>query len=406
MVTLEDICYSISDGDHNAPPKTTDINSVPFVTISNMQPEFGCFDFSSANRVPIDYYDSLADIRKPRKGDIVYSVVGSFGIPILVKTDDPFVFQRHIAILRPNNNLVLSEYLYYLMGSRAFYSWADAAAIGAAQRTITLGSLRQKQIALPSLEEQEQIVATLRPYDSLVENNRKRIKLLEEAAQRLYKEWFIDLRFPGYENTEIDPETGLPEGWVEKRIEELCLRVQSGSTPSRKNANYWNRNDCDWYKTAELEDHWLIRSDENISVDALEETNVKEFPANSILMAIYASPTLGRLGLLSESATFNQAALGFIVNDRYASKEWLFQKLHELRPIFNSIARGAGQQNISGEIVKNYEIVLPDRDLILQFTGIAEPLFEKMLAAQKQIISLTEARDRILPKLMTGEMRL
>lgn len=218
MVALKDVCISISDGDHNAPPKTTDADSVPFVTISDMQPEYGTFDFDRSNRVPIDYYDSLADIRRPKPGDIMYSVVGSFGIPILVKNDDPFVFQRHIAILRPNNDLILSEYLYYLMSSRAFYAWADSAAIGAAQRTITLSALRNKPITLPSLEDQTNIVTKLQPFESLIENNRKQIKLLEEAAQRLYKEWFIDLRFPGYENAGIDSETGLPEGWAVKNL--------------------------------------------------------------------------------------------------------------------------------------------------------------------------------------------
>ena len=266
--------------------------------------------------------------------------------------------------------------------------------------------IRNLPIELPSMENQKRIAGILSTYDSLIENNRKQIKLLEEAAQRLYKEWFIDLRFPGHETSEINPETDLPEGWTTKIIEQLCLRIQSGSTPSRKNPSYWDNAEYDWFKTAELEDHWLINSEENISSQALEETSVKKFPANSILMAIYASPTLGRLGLLSKEATFNQAALGFIVDEEIVSKEWLFQKLYELRPEFNSIARGAGQQNISGQIVKNYEVILPIYDLIESYTEIVRPLYRKMLKIQIQNIVLTETRDRLIPKLISGEIEV
>ena len=153
--------------------------------------------------VPIEYYSNLDEKRKPRKGDILYSVVGSFGIPVLIKDDAPFVFQRHIAILRPNPQIIDSRFLFYTMLSCGFYAKADAAAIGAAQRTISLNSLRSIKILLPSLSVQKHIADILSAYDDLIENNQKQIKLLEEAAQRLYKEWFVDLRFPGWERATV-----------------------------------------------------------------------------------------------------------------------------------------------------------------------------------------------------------
>mgnify|MGYP002559564389 CR=1 FL=1 len=204
---LSDCCYSISDGDHQPPPKV-DIG-VPFVTISNINSS-NQFDFSNAMHVPQDYYDNLDEKRKARKGDILYSVVGSFGTPILIKRTVPFVFQRHIAILRPNNNID-SRFLYYTMLSRDFYAKADTVAIGAAQRTISLTSLRNISIEVPSLPIQHRIADILSAYDDLIENNRKQIALLEEAAQRLYREWFVDFRFPGHETAEW--ENGLPKGW-------------------------------------------------------------------------------------------------------------------------------------------------------------------------------------------------
>ena len=197
QVKLNDCCASISDGDHQAPPKSE--SGIPFVTISNIDC-YNSLDFSNVMYVPQMYYDKLDNKRKAQKGDIIYSVVGSFGIPVLIKDNTPFVFQRHIAILKPGDDLD-SRFLYYTMLNKDFYHKADAVAIGAAQRTISLSALRNLEISLPPIEEQRKIADVLSAYDDLIENNRKQIKLLEEAAQRLYKEWFIDLRFPGHETT-------------------------------------------------------------------------------------------------------------------------------------------------------------------------------------------------------------
>ena len=215
QVKLNDCCISISDGDHQAPPKSE--FGIPFVTISNID-SYNSLDFSNVMYVPQEYYDKLDNKRKAKPGDIIYSVVGSFGIPVLIKNDIPFVFQRHIAILKPNDT-VESRFLYYTMLSRDFYHKADAVAVGAAQRTISLTALRNLDVSLPPIEVQQKIADVLSAYDDLIENNRKQIKLLEEAAQRLYKEWFIDLRFPGHETTSIID--GIPSGWEKVQLCEL-----------------------------------------------------------------------------------------------------------------------------------------------------------------------------------------
>ena len=216
VVKLSECCESIADGDHQAPPKSQ--NGIPFVTIANITGT-NQFDFSNTMFVPNSYYEKLDGKRKAQPGDVLYSVVGSFGIPVLIKEDKQFVFQRHIAILRPNNNKVDSSFLYYTMLSRDFYAKANAVALGAAQRTVSLTALRNMEIALPALEEQTRIASILSAYDSLIKNNQKQIKLLEEAAQRLYKEWFVDLRFPGYENVKIVD--GVPVSWKKTSIGEL-----------------------------------------------------------------------------------------------------------------------------------------------------------------------------------------
>lgn len=217
---LNDVCISISDGDHQPPPKAN--KGVPFVTISNIT-YTNQFDFSNTMFVPQEYYDGLDSKRKAQEGDVLYSVVGSFGIPVYIKNNTPFVFQRHIAILRPNVYKIAPQFLYYTMLNRDFYLKADAAAIGAAQRTVSLTALRNMEIEIPHIETQKKIAKILSSYDNLIDNNQKQIKLLEEAAQRLYKEWFVDLRFPGYEDVKIVD--GVPEGWKKELIGDLLRKV-------------------------------------------------------------------------------------------------------------------------------------------------------------------------------------
>ena len=186
-VKLSDICLSITDGDHQAPPKAE--CGVPFVTIKNITNNQ--FDFSETMFVPQSYYDEIDDKRKARQGDILLSVVGSFGIPVFIKEDKPFVFQRHIAILRPNPDKVVPRFLYYFMLSPSFYAACDTLALGSAQRTISLSSLRNLEVSIPiSIEEQQRIASYLSVYDDLVENNQNKIKLLEELQERVYRNEF------------------------------------------------------------------------------------------------------------------------------------------------------------------------------------------------------------------------
>ena len=275
-------------------------------------------------------------------------------------------------------------------------------AVGANIQNLSQSRLGNCKVCVPNIEKQREIATILSRYDSLIENYQKQIKLLEEAAQRLYKEWFVDLRFPGHEHTKIV--NGVPEGWEKKTINDICTHISSGSTPSRRNKSYWEKGTIKWVKTKELLDGWIFDTEEYITDDGLKNSSTKIYPVNSILMAIYASPTLGRLGILASECCCNQAALCLIANEQIISWQWLYWKLFELRDEFNAIARGAGQQNISGIVVKNKEVLVPTKQVVDTFTNIANPIFESIKKISNQIRLLTEARDRLLPKLMSGEI--
>ena len=164
VMQLSQCCVTIADGDHQAPPQTN--TGIPFITISNVSNSYQ-IDFTNTKFVSEAYYSELDDKRKARKNDILYTVVGSFGIPVFINENKKFTFQRHIAILRPNGNVIIPKYLYHVLRSSDFLKQAHVVAVGAAQKTITLTALNRMKVPVPPLAEQARIVAILDKFDTL-----------------------------------------------------------------------------------------------------------------------------------------------------------------------------------------------------------------------------------------------
>ena len=179
---LEDVCISISDGDHQAPPRSK--TGIPFLVISNISK--GNIDFSNIERwVPEDYYLSLKTIRVPQKNDILYTVTGSFGIPVIVDSDERFCFQRHIAIIKPNPEIVSYKFLQIILGSIQGFKQAESVATGTAQKTVSLKGLRNFVFEFPILEEQTEIVARVEQLFSYAEQIEQRVKDAQSRANHL-----------------------------------------------------------------------------------------------------------------------------------------------------------------------------------------------------------------------------
>ena len=376
-VRLEDCCYSISDGDHQPPPKAQ--QGIPFVTISNIN-SMNQLDFSDTMFVPKEYYRSLDEKRKVRKGDVLYSVVGSFGIPVLIKEERPFVFQRHIAILRPKEDIVDSGFLFYTMLSRDFYAKADAVAIGAAQRTVSLGSLRNIKIDVPSLESQKHIADILSAYDDLIENNQKQIKLLEEAAQRLYKEWFVDLRFPGHENTKIVD--GVPEGWRKFPLEEIAPVVTG-----KKDANYGDKGGNYPFFTC---------SQETITAPGYS------FDTSAVILA-----GNGDFNVKLYRGKFEAYQRTYVLAPFDHSN--LFNLYFTVQNNMEALAKGASGSTIkflTKGMLQKILVLTADKKILDKFNDYEENIQQKVEALKKQVEDLTEIRNRLLPKLMSGEVEV
>lgn len=392
---LSECCQSISDGDHQAPPKSN--KGIPFVTISNIKDN--SFDFTDCMYVPQSYYDNLLAKRKPQKGDILYSVVGSFGIPVLMKENVKLTFQRHIAILRPNPHIVEPAYMYYSMLSKAFFLQADAAAIGAAQRTISLSSLQNLTINLPDLPTQRRIASILSAYDDLIENNRRQIKLLEEAAQRLYREWFVELRFPGHESVKVVD--GVPEGWMKGTVDNI-VKLLSGYP--FKSSEYVSSGKYRLITIKNVKDG-EFSPDNADYIDQLPD----KVPSHCILtegdILLSLTGNIGRVCIVN--------GYNYLLNQRVAKLQTLHPayaycmfRSKEMLNKMTALSNGVAQQNLSPIRAEKIRILIPSSNLLFQFKSIVEPIISQIILLNNQITFACEARDRLLPKLMSREMEV
>ncbi len=374
---LNDVCISISDGDHQPPPKAN--KGVPFVTISNIT-YTNQFDFSNTMFVPQEYYDGLDSKRKAQEGDVLYSVVGSFGIPVYIKNNTPFVFQRHIAILRPNVYKIAPQFLYYTMLNRDFYLKADAAAIGAAQRTVSLTALRNMEIKIPHIETQKQIAKILSSYDNLVDNNQKQIKLLEEAAQRLHKEWFVDLHFPGYENVKIVD--GVPGGWKKVGLAEIAPIVTG-----KKDANFGTDRGKYLFFTCAQEP--IKAPSYSFDCDAVILAGNGDF---NVKLYRGQFEAYQRTYVFSPHNSDNLYLLYYAVKD-------------SMRQLFQG-ASGSTIKFLTKRMLEEIRVFVPDEDILIRFNQNCESFQKKIEALKIQISLAQEACHRLLPKLMSGEIEV
>ena len=328
--------------------------------------------------------------------DIIYTRTGNIG---LVFKNFYGVVHNNCFTVTPNNVKELSrDFLFYLLKNRTFFDKANSLSRGAAQPDLPHSLFNNIEINLPDINTQKIIAKILSRYDSLIENYQKQIKLLEESAQRLYKEWFVDLRFPGYENTKIVD--GVPEGWEKKEINEF-ISILSGY--AFKSSSFVEDGD---YKIV------TIKNVQDGFFDGKNLSHIREIPNK---MPKHCFLTTGDL-LLSLTGNIGRVCMvignNYLLNQRVAKIESVFPafayclfRSENMFTSINNLANGAAQQNVSPIKIGTLGIVV-NNEIISKFENIVGNIRNQILVLYSQIEELTEARDRLLPKLMGGEIEV
>ena len=372
---------------------------IPVIKIKNITPpSVSLIDLSyvpeeiaDQNRKFILSYD---DVLIALTGSHINQMASVVGRVAKVKYSEKTVLNQRVGKITVNDSddCDLDFVYYYLSQDKVKIELASKAGGAANQANISPTDIKNLMFPFPNIDVQRKIASVLRTYDDLIENNQKQIKLLEEAAQRLYKEWFIDLRFPGHESTPIVD--GVPEGWREQPLYQIA-DVVMGQSPK---SEYYNQ------VGEGLPFHQGVGSYGNrfVSDETYSTSFTRIAEAGSILFSVRAP--VGRLNLTKNKVVIGRGLAA--INHRRGAQSYLFYLLKEKFFRDDIIGNGSIFASISKEELLNQKFLIPLDSLVGQFNGIAGGIDKKIDILSEQIRLLTEARNRLLPKLMSGELEV
>lgn len=347
----------------------------------------------------------------PQPDDLLLTTRGTIGVPYLYRKNDKFYFaDGNLTWLKDFKSTLSSKYLYYWFQTKEARKSLEAISKGTAQQALSIEGLKKLSVRIPNIKVQNRVCEIISSYDDLIENNQKQIKLLEEAAQRLYKEWFVDLRFPGYEQTKIVD--GLPEGWRNIVIGNLNCRLESGSRPKGGI------------------DNSLVEGIPSIGAEnvlglgkynyALEKLVSNDFFSNmkkgKIIdkdILIYKDGAyIGKTSLFQDSFPYKDASVNEHVFLLHTNNEmfqyYLFFTLYqsEYYMKMQKLNKNSAQPGINAKALLSLDLILPSSEIIGAFNQLVTPFVQQIFNKAKQNHKLEQARNRLLPKLMNGEIEI
>lgn len=342
-----------------------------------------------------------------RPGDVVVAMDRPW-IPAglkwgFIRASDPrALLVQRVARLRASNGQIDQNFLRFVIGSQGFEDYVRPITSGVNVPHISGSQILDFDFPLPPLSVQKRVAAILSAYDDLIENNQRRIRILEEMAQALYREWFVEFRLPGGEKTNcvtsaIGP---IPEGWKVDRIGNR-FRTVLGGTPSRTKSELWEGGTVPWINSGKVNDLRITEASEFITPLALEKSAAKLMPRGTTVLAITGA-TLGQVSYLEIETAANQSVVG-ISDPSGLLSEWIYLTVKERIDEIVAHASGGAQQHINKEIVANVVVALPPDAVANAFRRIVQPIFAQLATLLFQNKNLLATRELLLPKLLQSQ---
>jgi type I restriction enzyme S subunit len=373
--------------------------------LANVNVRWGEFDFDGLREMR--FLETERERYGLKYGDIVMCEGGEPGRCAIWKESVPgMMIQKALHRIRPNKEID-HRYLFYFFLHTGYQGAFAPLFTGATIKHLPKQSLEKLEVRYPPLSQQKLVADVLSSYDDLIDNNRRRMALLEDSARQLYREWFVRLRFPGHEHTPIVD--GVPQGWRKVTLTQITSKIGSGATPKGGEAAY------------QLEGVTLIRS-MNVYDDLFDDAglaflnddqaaglaNVVVEP-NDILLNITGA-SVARCCMAPERylpARVNQHVMIIRVDPKKASPFFVHKAINsdECKRLLLSFARkGSTREALTKEEMANFEITIPTSALMEQFGEIAADAYAQREGLAKQNQKLRQARDLLLPRLMNGEL--
>ena len=398
-MTLQEICELIVD----CPHITDNDEGFGYPLIRTPNVGKGMLLLENVHRVSKDVYDRRNKRAKPQPYDLILAREAPAGNVALIHEGHNVCLGQRTVLIRPNKKVVVPEYLtYYLLAPYNQHRIKESAN-GSTVEHVNMPNIRGLEIELPALDIQKRIASILSNYDTLIDINTKRIKLLEESARELYKEWFVRMRFPGYEQTKFVK--GIPGGWKNSLLQDFG-RIETGKTPSMEKPEYYG-GEYLFIKTPDMHDSmFVLDTTETLSEAGNNCQRNKLLPVNSIMVSCIGSTGIGAVAINAKQGHTNQQINSIILfNQEWLT--WLYFTCESLKPTIEMYgATGSTMTNLSKGKFENLKVIEPTADIIRQFNKLESPLFEEIKNLQIQNQNLAATRDRLLPRLLSGELKV
>lgn len=353
-----------------------------------------------------------------QKNDILYSEIRPKNkrFAYVDFNAEDYVASTKLMVLRKKSEMINTRYLYYLLTNDRFITHLQnlAETRSGTFPQITFSELGSYIISLPTLKEQEIIANILSTLDEKIEVNNKINEMLENMVQALFKQWFIDFEFPN-ENGEpykssggelVESELGsIPKGWVVGSFEDLG-KIVSGGTPSKKKDEYFTANGISWITPKDLSNNknkYIKSGSTDITEAGLKNSSANLMPKGSVLFSSRAP--IGYIAIASCETSTNQGFKSIVPSSNFSS-EYIFQELKNKTELIVSHASGSTFKEISGKGLKSISITIPSKEIVNKFDEIVNPLSEIIKNKEEENEILKDIRDTLLPKLMSGEIRV
>lgn len=400
---LNDVCELIVDCPHSTEPDEGD--GYPIIRTPNIG--VGYLDLEGVQRVSRAAYDRRNIRAVPRPNDLILAREAPAGNVGIIREGTEVCLGQRTVLIRPNAEKVSPLFLNYYLNAPKQRHALLSNSNGATVSHVNMPFIRNLVIELPDRETQDRIADVLSAYDELVENNRRQIKLLEEAAQRLYREWFIDLKFPGHETTPIV--VGLPEGWKKGNLLD-CVDFFRGKSYTSDNLDdsgkmrLANLNNIaaygGWSFGAEKPYKGVYKADQLIS-------------SGDVIMAVTDMTKERRL--VGHVARVPKQADGFLMSmdliklvPKSVTASYLYATLRfsGAAEMIAMLANGTNVLHLKPDMLSRISFVSPDCETQERFSIVSELLFSMCERLEQKAALAREARDRLLPKLMSGEIEV
>lgn len=387
---LKQLCSEIVDCVNKTAP-TSDVPT-PYKMLRTSDIREGKINLENLNCVTKEVYEKWTRRGKLQKGDVIFTREAPLGEVGLVREEKNYFLGQRLVLFRANDKICDGRFLMYSL------LWHDnkqaiiSKGVGSTVAHLRVPECENIEIKAPDLDIQHRIADILSAYDDLIENNQRQIKLLEEAAQRLYKEWFVDLRFPGHENTEIVD--GVPEGWNEKTLSQVA-NVIMGQSPKSEFYNSEKKG---------LPFHQGVGSyGVRFVMDDIYSTSYTRIAEpNSILFSVRAP--VGRLNITKNKVVIGRGLAA--INQTDGCQSYLYYLLKNKFFKDNIVGNGSIFASVSKDELLNQKFLIPERNLMMQFEKIVSQMDKQIENLDSKNKKLIEARDRLLPKLMSGEVEV